>query len=309
MAKLLKLNSEQTVLLRTTHVFGRSSSAVNTRITDANVSRVHASLVWQQFEWVLQDKSTNGTFVNGTRVQKESQVKLQPGDIIQFGSLHSDKWQLQSDEPPYSILVPRDTTEPDVQLTQMLVLPNEDAPELTFYQDEQRKWLCETQEATKFLEDGDVLQLGDKNWTFISNYAEEETRFATFDSQDTFLSMRFKVSQNEEHVSLTINFGQHQFDLGNKTYNYLLLLLARQWLADKHNGVPDIDCGWLDKSVLCKELRTQEQYMNIQIYRHRKQLSALLPEGLILPPSIERRLREVRLNCKAIDIQGGNAFA
>lgn len=309
MARLLKLDSEQTVLLRTTHVFGRSSSAVNTRITDANVSRVHASLVWQNFEWVLQDKSTNGTFVNNTRVQKDTQVKLQPGDIIQFGSPQADKWQLESDDAPVSILVPRGGSEPELQLKEMLVLPNEDSPELTFYQDEQRNWLCETQETTTTLEDGDVLESKDKSWTFVSNTSDAETHFATFASQDTFLTMQFKVSQNEEHVTLSIKYGQHQFDLGNKTYNYLLLLLARQWLSDKQNKVPDIDCGWLDKSVLCKELRTQEQYMNIQIYRHRKQLSAMLPDGLILPPSIERRLREVRLNCHAIDIQGGNAFS
>lgn len=309
MAKLLGLQSKAPVLLRTTHVFGRSSHATNTRINHSNVSRVHASIVWQEHEWILQDKSTNGTFVNNARVKKDEKVALQVGDTIQFGSLSSEPWQLISDESPISILVPNDNRVPEIEMVDVLALPDENAPEFTFYQDEQYNWLCETQQDTHILQDGEVLSIANKSWTFISNATDEETHFNALDETNAVITMAFKVSQNEEHISLMVDYGDHQFDLGNKAQHYLLLLLARHWLAEKAQGTPDIDCGWLDKTVLCRELRTQEQYMNIQIYRHRKQLSAMLPTGLILPPTIERRYREVRLNCQAIEIQGGNPFA
>ncbi len=309
MAKVLRLESKEPVLLRTTHVFGRSTNATNTNIDQANVSRIHASIVWQEFEWVLQDKSTNGTFVNGTRVKKDEKVSLRVLDIIQFGSLRSEQWQLVSDDSPVSMLVPNDNCLPEVELVDVLALPDENAPEFTFYQDEQHNWLCETPQDTHILQDGEVLNIADKSWTFISNVSDEETHFDDYADTDAAISLTFKVSQNEEHTSLMLNYGEHQFDLGNKAQHYLLLLLARHWLAEKAQGTPEMDCGWLDKTVLCRELRTQEQYMNIQIYRHRKQLSAMLPTGLILPPTIERRYREVRLNCQAIEIQGGNPFA
>ena len=309
MAKLLNLVSKESVLLRSIHVFGRSSNATNTIVNHANVSRVHASIAWQEHEWILQDKSTNGTFINNARVQKNENISLQIGDVIQFGSLQSEQWQVVSNEAPVSMLIPSDSSLPEIELVEVLALPNEDAPELTVYQDEQLNWVCETQQDTHILDDGDVLNIADKSWTFVSNVADEETRFNPNEGTEAQMSLSFKVSQNEEHVSLTVNYGEHEFDLGNKVQHYLLLLLARHWLAEKAQGAPEIDCGWLDKKVLCKEMRTQEQYMNIQIYRHRKQLAAMLPNGLVLPPTIERRYREVRLNCHAIEIQGGNPFA
>ncbi|MEW5871017.1 MAG: ester cyclase [Chloroflexota bacterium] len=53
-------------------------------IDDRALSRRHARLVSQNGTWVLEDlASTNGTFVNGSRVQ--NQAILQSGDTIAFG--------------------------------------------------------------------------------------------------------------------------------------------------------------------------------------------------------------------------------
>lgn len=309
MAKFINTKTQETVILRNTHVFGRSASAVNTQIGQANASRVHASIVWQGIGWYLQDKSTNGTYLNNVRVTKEQNTRLQSGDLLQFGSIHSTTWKLLSEEPPSSLLVQKDAPTTTLELTDMLVLPDENSPEVTFYQDEWRNWVCETQFETRILQDGESLTVAGKAWIFVSNVSEGETYYDDSQAQESELSLIFKVSQNEEHISLEVNYGSHQFNLGNKSYHYLLLLLARHWLAEKQKNIPDIDCGWLDKTVLCKELRTQEQYMNIQIYRHRKQLSSSLPDGLIMPPTIERRLREVRLNCHTVHIEGGNPYS
>ncbi len=52
-------------------------------LTDKNASRLHAWIDYQRHRHVLHDaQSTNGTFVNGTRVQAAC---LQPGDEIRIG--------------------------------------------------------------------------------------------------------------------------------------------------------------------------------------------------------------------------------
>ncbi|GAB4482038.1 MAG: hypothetical protein OHK0031_04380 [Anaerolineales bacterium] len=53
-------------------------------INDAEVSRKHTQLVFQGGKYIVSDLgSTNGTFVNGTRLT--GQQVLQPGDIISLG--------------------------------------------------------------------------------------------------------------------------------------------------------------------------------------------------------------------------------
>lgn len=53
-------------------------------ITDSSVSRRHARVEYRQGSFVLSDLgSTNGTFVNGVRIDKKV---LEPGDTVKFGS-------------------------------------------------------------------------------------------------------------------------------------------------------------------------------------------------------------------------------
>ena len=76
---------EQTLLIRLSdevmHI-GRGLAA-GLRLDDASVSRRHAILVPRPSgARILDDRSANGTFVNGRRVQ---QAELQGGDVIVLG--------------------------------------------------------------------------------------------------------------------------------------------------------------------------------------------------------------------------------
>jgi pSer/pThr/pTyr-binding forkhead associated (FHA) protein len=63
-------------------VIGRSRSC-NLRLPSADASRRHAEIVGTRGGFLLRDlRSTNGTFVNGVRVEEHS---LRPGDRIQIG--------------------------------------------------------------------------------------------------------------------------------------------------------------------------------------------------------------------------------
>ena len=55
-------------------------------IVSEKISRFHAKLVVSKDSVEVVDLgSTNGTFVNGTRLEADQAVVLQPGDEIRFG--------------------------------------------------------------------------------------------------------------------------------------------------------------------------------------------------------------------------------
>ncbi|MCW1966624.1 MAG: FHA domain-containing protein [Anaerolineae bacterium] len=52
--------------------------------SDSNVSRTHASLIYDDGVWMLEDHSLNGTFVNGVR-HNNRRVVLHDGDYVRIG--------------------------------------------------------------------------------------------------------------------------------------------------------------------------------------------------------------------------------
>jgi pSer/pThr/pTyr-binding forkhead associated (FHA) protein len=73
-------------------------------VNDAEVSRKHARLFFQDETYVLEDLgSTNGTFVNGQRLM--SPQELQPGDMILLGENVSITFELLQTEADSTIAV------------------------------------------------------------------------------------------------------------------------------------------------------------------------------------------------------------
>ncbi|MBQ7569200.1 FHA domain-containing protein [bacterium] len=53
---------------------------------DSAVSRVHARLIWEQGRYLVEDlNSTNGTWLNGYRLNGGSRYEVNRGDVLQFG--------------------------------------------------------------------------------------------------------------------------------------------------------------------------------------------------------------------------------
>ncbi len=66
-------------------VVGRSRSC-EVRLQEDSVSRLHAAFVWRERALYVEDLgSSNGTYVNGRRIEAPCRVK--PGDLIRFGAL------------------------------------------------------------------------------------------------------------------------------------------------------------------------------------------------------------------------------
>ncbi len=75
---MLRLHPSQRIAI------GRASQS-HIVVADHLCSRFHAEVYWDEAGWWIQDqKSRNGTFVNGIKV--EQPVRLRPGDQIQVGS-------------------------------------------------------------------------------------------------------------------------------------------------------------------------------------------------------------------------------
>ncbi|RMG14055.1 MAG: FHA domain-containing protein [Planctomycetota bacterium] len=64
--------------------FGRMSS-VNVFLPDLKCSRNHMLILWDRGRWILMDLSSNGTWLNGQRVPRATDVELNSGDVVRIG--------------------------------------------------------------------------------------------------------------------------------------------------------------------------------------------------------------------------------
>ena len=74
--------------IRTTpFIIGKLKDRADAVLEDRTVSRVHAKITEREGEYYVEDlNSTNGTFVNGKRIENYAPICLQSGDILSFGS-------------------------------------------------------------------------------------------------------------------------------------------------------------------------------------------------------------------------------
>jgi hypothetical protein len=82
---LLQATGVEAVAVRTNRALVGRSSAADVRIASDTVSRTHA-LIWQEsgLAWVADLGSSNGTYVNGSRIEAPAQIVA--GDVVTFGS-------------------------------------------------------------------------------------------------------------------------------------------------------------------------------------------------------------------------------
>jgi hypothetical protein len=115
----------------------------------------------------------------------------------------------------------------------------------------------------------------------------------------------FRVSSDEEFVELDLVDASRRVALGSRSHNYLLLTLARSYLADAAAGLPPASSGWMDKEALAKGLSTTPEQIDGEVFRVRKHFARHgLREAAII---IERRPRtkQIRLGLRKIRIERG----
>ncbi len=308
MAKLLNTQTNEQTLLRSQHIFGRHTASSHTILENPEASRLHASIMWNGTFWMLQDTSSNGTYLNDEALMSGTKIRLKQGDVIKFGALNACGWVLQNDDEPKSLLCPINKNQVPIELDGMLVLPDPASPELTIYQLPNEEWVCENHSGLIKLTSGTKVSTNSDSWYFVDANTFEKTQQATHKGQESSLPIKvqFTVSKNEEHVSMSVTVGNIKLDLGERAHHYLMMYLARQRLADLQQGIEDSEQGWIDKDVLCQETGLDEKHINLHIYRFRKQLVQTQPSVQQLIQIIERRRGELRFAFTAVEIQGGH---
>lgn len=142
------------------------------------------------------------------------------------------------------------------------------------------------------------------------DYPEETIDLYALTRHAVFL---FLLSPNEEHIRLQLRVSAGQLiDLGSRAHNYLLLALARKRLADHLLKQSPEEQGWLSLDALIKDMSKEMQkeidvyFINLQIFRLRKQLYEQLSFGQMFANVVERRMGEVRLGHPFFSISKGS---
>jgi hypothetical protein len=109
------------------------------------------------------------------------------------------------------------------------------------------------------------------------------------------------VSRDEEHVSFKACLGSRTIDLGARTHNYTLLVLAQRRREDELRGVAASEAGWVYSRDLFDMLRANREAVNLLLWRATQSFKKA---GLPGEQLIERRLDsgQIRLGIEEFTI-------
>jgi pSer/pThr/pTyr-binding forkhead associated (FHA) protein len=312
MAFLFDSSAETFFPLAPHHTFGRLATSVDTHIDKPYVSKLHAAIEWDGAHWRIKNLGLNGTHINSQTLQQGESCALHVGDEIRFAEPNDPGFTVLDLTAPADMLWPLDTTNlpHPIMLNRYHLLPNEQAPELAlFFQDQQ--WhlepLIQHQEQTSHkLQSGDLVQFNNSHWQLIRTqiYGPTEARVHLADSVSAF-EFLFDLSLDEESTQLELQLEQTKIDLGVRSHHYLLLQLARHRANDIARGIDHSSQGWVYADQLAAELGMDNTHMNIHIFRARKQIADALPNTQTQACLLERRGGKLRFGCDKFKIFKG----
>lgn len=84
---LLNLRTNEKILISSHQFVIGTSNSCNYILSDRCISRKHLMLIKEEDAWYVIDfDSTNGTYLNNTKLHPEAQVKINNGDVIKIGN-------------------------------------------------------------------------------------------------------------------------------------------------------------------------------------------------------------------------------
>jgi hypothetical protein len=284
-------------------LIGRSSQCL-VRIEDPRVSGVHAMLRWANGTWEARDLgSSNGTIVDGRKLGSTDRVELHQGSELRFAG--GEPWILSSALPP----VAHATSQSEhVQVAEagLLVLPDFDKPVACVYEDADGLWWVEVgDEAARLALDQETI-FAREPWVLAvpplpSSWTKSTVKMGLPLILDV-VTLRFRVSADEEHVDMSIVHESGATPPLPRAYQYALLTLARARIEDRDAGAVPQEQGWLYVDNLLTMLKMDAERLNVDIHRARKELSLL---GIVDAGAIVQRRpgsRQIRLGTDRVEI-------
>ena len=271
------------------------------RVDNPRVSGEHALVRWRGDYWELQDLgSRNGTFVGERRLAAGEHVRLDPGATFSL-SRAAAVFELADASPPGAVAHHKRTGHWLASGRGILALPSEQKPIVTLFAAGDGRWQIEIDDHVRSAVDREEITVDGEVYTLEIPYPEMETiqTSAAGPLLET-IRLRLGVTPDEEQVEATVLFGDRPKQLPARRYHYLLLTLARMWLADE--GVPLSLRGWIGRDELCDKLDMDVNKLNVEIHRVRKQLAAFGVQGAA--GVIERRhgTHEIRIGVHDIEV-------
>ncbi|MCG7587380.1 FHA domain-containing protein [Photobacterium sp. OFAV2-7] len=309
---VLKSSTGKHVYLRQYHTLGRSEDC-HTILTRSDISRIHAIIFWQDDRWSIQDKSTNGVWVNDKKLVKDKPSVLQEGDTIVLSSKVGEVFTMVNVNEPCDLMVSIDSNQSPIYLQK----PTTKVSEKLAFSYQSSNWNLiqsySTQSENRKISDGEVIQILGNRYYLQSNRSEMKTcqnRPVVRTIED--LSFRLEVSDDEEDIQLFISDSEQSSVInGHRLQNqlYLLLCLARKSIADHAHGYAESHCGWLGLNELSHALGIEPENTRIRLHRLRTRLrDAASFSGIDACQILQLQNGDVRLNTtKVIVIKGGRA--
>ncbi|MBV8251869.1 MAG: FHA domain-containing protein [Chitinophaga sp.] len=310
MASIHNLVTDELIVPTPLFTVGRNPVMVNLYLPFNDVSQAHATIFWSKDGWYLRDYSRNGTLIDGQHVWNRT-VKLFKQHIIQFGADAQTRWKVTDLEPPFPFLKSVHRKNQIIRLSFATALPDRGQHDATIYFLPEKGWVYERGGSVNTLMDGTTIQYADDEWEFVAIDELEDT-IVQHSVKDTAV-FNFHLSLNEEHIRLELALNEYtSLDLGSRSHNYLLLSLARKRYEDRLLSLANADQGWclIDEVIadVSRELRKEVDvyFLNLQIFRLRKQLCEIPDVGYLFNNIIERRPGEIRLGHPYFTIQKGD---
>lgn len=251
-------------------LIGRSGLA-HLRLSDRRVSAEHCLVFWENQGWRARDLgSRNGSSINGRGLVAGQTYALQIGDSLRVGGAE-EVWALCDDEPPQPCAVCEPTGGWRHGQQGLLQLPDDGAPSASVFEHEGR-WVCECHNRLERVETEQTVIVDGLPWKLLlpelpgtSDRTEEGSLLLAN------LTLRFRVSANEEHVTLELVHAGLVREVPSRTYLYTLLVLARR---RQRPGPREDDRGWIHTEELARMLRCSREKLNVDIHRLRQLLRA-----------------------------------
>jgi hypothetical protein len=132
--------------------------------SDPRVSGEHAIVRWVDERWEVKDLgSRNGTFVNGRRLAAGERMTLWRGEAVTLGG-STVGFVLADAAAPGPTARHGTTGEVRVATDQVLVLPSEERPLVTVFEDAFGRWVAEREDGAVPVRDHDLVLVDGEPW-------------------------------------------------------------------------------------------------------------------------------------------------
>lgn len=249
--------------LRTKTLFGRTAVS-DVRLFEPGVSGHHAEISWTENGWLIRDlNSQNGTFLNGQRLQRGTEMQLVQGASIRFDGAPS--WRVLSVDPPEARAESSDGRITTGSST-CLHVGDEDEDPILFV--DGVAWLVQHGDREPTAVSGPTVTTADGCLWTLDLPAPWATTLEL--EVPTYQSVEFRFVEDERGLRLEVWHAGRKLMSSARAYVSLMMELAREW--DQDGGPIAAGRGWVGVSTLQARLGVTPAALRLYVHRARRDL-------------------------------------